>query len=379
MTSNHRNAATMTGNPPIARGDMIPSLTGVRAFAAFLVLTLHTSQNFPSSISNLTIVHSGYLGVDLFFILSGFIITHVYASDIASRNFKAFRIFLWHRFIRLFPAHAVVLIFLVILIAGAKSLNIRLSEPESWDYSVLPWHFFMMHAWGTTNIAGWNAPSWSVSAEWFAYLIFPVSLAGALSLPKRAVLPLAFFVLIFTALIYHFQGWALGSAWIGIPALMRVTSEFLCGVLIYRASRIDSRGPSAIASDGLAFGSLIAFCLGTSFGLADVWLVLLLAVLILGVSGPGPGVRALFGNRLVLWLGEISYSIYMVHFAVLLSLRHSSERILKNAPLSFQFSQIAMFVIGLVTTVIAAAILYYAVEQPARRRLRNVFGLLGAR
>lgn len=286
---------------------------------------------------------------------------------------------MWHQFIRLFPAHAVVLILLVVLIAVAKSLNIRLSEPESWNFNVLPWHFLMMHAWGTTNVAGWNAPSWSVSAEWFAYLIFPVCLAGALGLPRRAALPLALFVIILTSLLFHFQGWGLSSAWIGVPALTRVTSEFLCGVLIYRASRIDSRGLSAIASDGLAFGGLIAFSAGASFGLADVWLVLSLAALILGVSGPGPGVRALFANRLAIWLGEISYSIYMVHFAVLLSLRHGGERLFKHASLNFQISQIAMFGIGLAAAVIAAALLYYAVEQPARRRLRNVFGLLGTR
>ena len=362
----------------VARSDLIPTLTGVRAFAAFLVLALHASQNFPNSLSDLAIVQNGYLGVDLFFILSGFIITHVYASHMASLNLKALQIFLWHRLIRLFPAHAVVLILLVVIIAGARSFNIHLNDPEKWDYSVLPWHFLMMHAWGTTSVSGWNAPSWSISAEWFAYLIFPLALAGALILPKRAVLPTAFFVLILSAVIFHVEGWRIKSAWIGISALVRVTSEFFCGILIYRASRIDRHGLAPPVSDALTFGSLILLCVGTVLRLSDFGLIFLLAILILGVSGPGSGVRTLFGNRLVIWLGEISYSIYVVHFTVLLILRHGSERMLHHKLLDSQPASIGMFLVSLATTVIAAAILYYTVENPIRRRLRNAAGKFSA-
>ena len=378
LTNRPCNVTTAKGGLLVARGELIPALTGVRAFAAFLVLALHASQNFPNSLSDLAIIHHGYLGVDLFFILSGFIITHVYASHMASFNLRALQIFLWHRFIRLFPAHATVLIFLVIVIAGAKSFNIQLNEPESWDFSVLPWHFLMMHAWGTTSISGWNAPSWSVSAEWFAYLIFPLALPGMLIFSKRAVLPTAFFVLVLSAFIFHVQGWTIKTAWIGIPALLRVTSEFLCGMLIYRASRMDGYGLASPISDVLAFGSLILFCLGTVFKLADVGLILLLAILILGVSGPGPGVRTLFSNRLVLWLGEISYSIYVVHFPVVLILRHGSERMPHHNLLDSPSARIGMFLVSLAMTVIAATIFYYVVENPTRRYLRNAAGRYGA-
>jgi len=50
----------------------------------------------------------------------------------------------------------------------------------------------MLHAWGTTDVVGWNGPSWSISAEWFAYLMFPAISAVTLALPRHTAAPLAF-------------------------------------------------------------------------------------------------------------------------------------------------------------------------------------------
>ena len=93
---------------------------------------------------------------------------------------------------------------------------------------------------GNDRFAGWNAPSWSISAEWFAYLLFPAVAAGTLALPRRAALPLSFAMLLLAAFVFHLDGWAIEGAVVGPPALMRVASEFICGVLLYRAVRLDS-------------------------------------------------------------------------------------------------------------------------------------------
>ena len=85
----------------------VPPLTGIRALAALLVLGMHTEQNVPAGLDLLLPFFArGYLGVDFFFVLSGFIITHVYLAGLASPNLSAVQIFLWHRFIRLYPVHA---------------------------------------------------------------------------------------------------------------------------------------------------------------------------------------------------------------------------------------------------------------------------------
>jgi peptidoglycan/LPS O-acetylase OafA/YrhL len=85
----------------------VPPPTGIRALAALLVLGMQTEQNVPAGLDLLLPFFArGYLGVDFFFVLSGFIITHVYLASLASPNLSAVQIFLWHRFIRLYPVHA---------------------------------------------------------------------------------------------------------------------------------------------------------------------------------------------------------------------------------------------------------------------------------
>ena len=224
-----------------------PELTGVRAFAAMLVLTLHAGQNFPNWLVDEPLVRHGYLGVDLFFILSGFIIAYVYMRALVPVRARSLCVFFWHRFVRLFPAHATVLVLLVGLIVVLRFKGIELHEQKSWDYGDLPWHFLMMHAWGTTDVAGWNAPSWSISAEWFAYLLFPTIAAVVLALPRYSALPLAGAVLMVIAVIFYFFHWEIEWAWLGPPALLRVASEFVCGVLIYRTTRIDFVAPIPLA------------------------------------------------------------------------------------------------------------------------------------
>jgi peptidoglycan/LPS O-acetylase OafA/YrhL len=322
------------------------------------------------------LVQHGYLGVDLFFVLSGFIIAHVYLYDLVPARAKPLCIFLWHRFVRLFPAHATILLGLVVLVAGGRSAGFDFNEPQHWNYRDLPWHFLMVHAWGTTDIAGWNAPSWSISVEWFAYLPFPAVTAGTLALPRRAALPLAFATLLIGAVLFDVYRWSIEAAWIGPPALLRVASEFICGVLLYRAVRIDRTSLSLVQSDWLAFGGLLGFCAGAFFSANDFVLIACLAVLIAGVSGPGTGVRVVFGCRPAVWLGGISYSTYLVHFPVLLVLRHVTDHISFLRATESESIRLTLFVGSLGIVIGAASLLYYVVENPSRRRLRGLFGKL---
>nr|HAQ92626.1 hypothetical protein [Afipia sp.] len=99
---------------PYVLPKQIPALTGLRAVAALLVLGIHTDQTEPSQIKTfLPFLGQGHLGVDLFFILSGFIITHVYLANLREPSWRAVRIFLWHRLVRLYPVHVTVLFGLI--------------------------------------------------------------------------------------------------------------------------------------------------------------------------------------------------------------------------------------------------------------------------
>src|SRR5438128_11169667 len=91
---------------PSNAAQYVPALTGIRALAALLVLGMHTEQNVPAGLNSvLPFFARGYLVVDFFFILSGFIITHVYFATIASPIRSALQFFFWLRFIWLYLVH----------------------------------------------------------------------------------------------------------------------------------------------------------------------------------------------------------------------------------------------------------------------------------
>ena len=170
----------MRAKHPSSAAQYVPALTGIRALAALLVLGMHTEQNVPAGLDSLLPFFArGYLGVDFFFVLSGFIITHVYFASLASPSRSAVQIFLWHRLIRLYPVHITVLAGLVAIVSLAHAAGFTFNNPQEWQWNELLWQLTLLHAWGVTASPGWNAPSWSISAEWFAYLLFPL-LAPAL-------------------------------------------------------------------------------------------------------------------------------------------------------------------------------------------------------
>ena len=350
----------------------VPALTGIRALAALLVLGMHTEQNVPAGLDSLLPFFArGYLGVDFFFVLSGFIITHVYLASLASPNFSAAQIFLWHRLIRLYPVHITVLAGLVAIISFVGAAGFALNNPQEWKWNDLLWQLTLLHAWGVTRSPGWNAPSWSISAEWFAYLLFPVLAPTLMWVRERGIaLLIGLAALAAMALLFAMANWTLNT-WVGVPALTRVFGEFLCGAAFCRAVALSHELPLPRA-DLLGTGAFLAFLFGASGGLQDFALVTLLALTILGTAMSGGYWARILSSRPFVWLGEVSYSVYLVHFPILIVIRRLWERLgfaeWQPAGKIFAFLATVVLVVGL------AAMLFYIVERPARARLRDQMG-----
>src|SRR5262252_662430 len=279
----------------------VPALTGIRALAALLVLGMHTEQNVPSGLDSLLPFFArGYLGVDFFFVLSGFIITHVYFARLASASRNAVQIFLWHRFIRLYPVHITVLVGLVAIVSVAGVAGFTLNNPQEWQWSELFWQLTLLHAWGVTVSPGWNAPSWSISAEWFACLLFPLLAPALIWARGRAIaLLIAVAALAATALLFAMVDWTLNT-WVGAPALARVFGEFLCGAALCRAVALSDK-LALPRGDILATSAFLAFLFGASLGLQDFALVALLALTILGAALSRGHVMRILGSRALVW------------------------------------------------------------------------------
>jgi peptidoglycan/LPS O-acetylase OafA/YrhL len=350
----------------------IPALTGIRAIAALLVLCIHVDQNVPTSIvTYLPFIARGYLGVDFFFVLSGFIITHVYLASFQKLNGGALRIFLWHRFIRLYPVHVTMLLAMIAMVLIAKASGRDFSEAY-FKTSDLVWQFLMLHAWGFADVASWNVPSWSISAEWFAYLLFPLMTPGLFALRSRtAAAALAVASLAVMTAIFIVLKWDLNS-FVGAPALLRVTGEFVCGAALCRLVTIE--GVSRRWSGDLVGAiALAAFLVAASAGVSDFILVALLAITIFGTAVANGFLANFLGSRVGVWLGETSFSIYMIHFPILIVLRRIYEKLgYANWPAA---GHATAFVLAFAIVIAAAALLYYAVERPMRTRLRDRMGV----
>lgn len=352
----------------------ISSLTGIRALAAFLVLFLHADQNIPIGITHIGVMSRGYLGVDLFFLLSGFILTYVYFDTMERPSGRKFAIFMWHRFIRLYPVHIAVLAALVIVVLGTERLGLNLRSPEAFTFGALPWQVLLVHAWGVTEQVSWNVPSWSISAEWFAYLCFPLVAVGlGRVLDLRLLLAIAAASLGTAALIFSMAGWGLSGAWIAPSALVRIAGSFVCGAALCRYAVLrDALERKSTFNDAAAMIALAAFLVLPSFGAPDFALIALLAVFISTLAMSSGVTARLFSLAAMVWLGEISYSLYMVHFPVLraLSIVFKPDRLAAMGPVA----AIGVYCLSIGICVAVAAALYYLVERPLRIRLRNAVG-----
>lgn len=343
----------------MAERSHIAPLTGLRFFAAFAVMLFHFREVAPGKvwhypIGDTILSHGGY-GVDLFFILSGFILTHVYGVSFSQGITRAkVKEFLAFRFARLYPVHVVTIAFLCMLYLGQLTLSGHSTalHPERYSIPSLLAALTMTHAWFGLETP--DLPSWSISAEWFVYLLFPFFCLIRNRFPKAA-------------LIFVCVGGALISVWQTKYALPRVTGGFLIGMALYPTARhIIARLKSAPW-----FGCLVVVAAGVWFSVPGrsprlEVSVLLFALLIVALTNPRDWLTNVLAVRICVYLGEISYSVYMFHWIARILVRTFLTRLglLQSLPGGLVVSCYVL------VTMCGAVLLYHVIERPWRRRLR---------
>lgn len=360
----------MTSAAPSAGRPEIPGLTGLRAFAALWVVAHHNRVFVEGRLGEpwMGILDRGYLGVDLFFTLSGFVLAYNYGGRIVDAT--SYGRFIALRLARLYPLHLATLAVVVGLVATANLTGLHLLSPKlhAFDHHLLL-HLLMIHAWGFETGLRYNQVSWSISAEFFAYLLFPLAWAITVRFRRPAVTAIAA-LLSAGATVLALR--ALGHPSLHVPtqhALVRVSGEFLAGALAFRLwDRLGRARLPAGASDAALLG-LVALALVPA---ADPWLAVAAPGLVLVLAAAtGRAIHA-FTNPVALYLGRISYSIYLTHMMVLAGL----HRVLP----SFQLGTLGLARDLGVLAAHAAAILavasasYHFFEWPARQALRARLG-----
>ncbi|MBA4805083.1 MAG: acyltransferase [Brevundimonas sp.] len=355
---------------PVATPPDLRALTTLRFLAAAWVV-LYTAWAYLDVGVVPTAVTKGYLGVEVFFVLSGFILSHVYLEQAGSRRFS-YGGFLWARIARVYPLHLVTLAAMAGLGLAATAGGIAVDASLT-DWRALPAHLGLIHAWGLAPSAAFNHPSWSISAEWFAYLTFPVFAAAAWRLRARPWVAVALAATGAIALYAGFErlaGFPLTEATFRWGAL-RIVPCFALGCalyLVYRRAPLRHAGAAAlVCSAGLLASASLA--------LWDPVTVLFAGGLILALGSLANDRAGALASPAGVYLGEISYSVYMVCAPVLLVMTNLAARALGADDKRFH-----VFVwLGIVAAIpVAAMATYHLVERPARKALRGLAARNGA-
>ena len=287
----------------------IPSLTGLRGVAALWVVFFHMADNAP-----IPVIRFGYMGVDIFFILSGFVLSYVYARKFTIRDFRSYSNFIQARIARIYPLHLVTLFTLGVIVLCAPEHFMRYPTPEQrWGIGSFFASIFLIQNWAHWLPTCWNTPSWSLSAEFFAYLIFPVFL-GVTQRWQGTKIPLmfAFGSLLLFQLFMRTKGINGGNV-TGTPGMLRMVFEFACGCLLYRAIS-NGLQPLPLVADLVAVGLLLASFLIEG---ADFLALPAFAVIVLLAAQDRNLIACCLSVAPIVFLGEISYSVYLVHWIIL--------------------------------------------------------------
>ena len=301
------------------------------------------------------------LFVDMFFILSGFVISYSYPSD--ARGVRAYSRFMIRRIARIYPLHLLSLLVFVVLIGVGLERTAR-STPLDFLYNLL-----LLQAWGVTNHLSFNSPSWSISAEFFCYLIFPL-----LMLFARKLHPLALAAVVaglYLVLAHgHLPIWQERSQMYGANydyGMLRALPSFLNGILLAILFRMSQPyRQKRVVFAGIAMFGISVLVLNV-FAKPDLAILLFSCAILLTAVGES-AFTEFPGARLLGRLGNTSYAIYMLHDAVLIAAFKPLWTWLGLRPDQFGLFALACCV---VLTIVADRTYAYF-ENPARRLVNRL-------
>jgi peptidoglycan/LPS O-acetylase OafA/YrhL len=370
----------------------LTTLTPLRGIAALIVVVFHSNLMFMSfmPIDKPHFVTSGWLWVDFFFVLSGFILTYVYGYTFEnSITTASYWKYIKARFARVYPLHFVTMIFCLICAFiithyanGLHPFFATMVNPLSAIASL-----FLVQSLGIYMTAPLNSPSWSLSTEWWMYMLFPL-LAPFFYRIKflGKVLTLIGIAGLFLFVKYYLGPVSLpfpgGSPSLNVVAdfgFFRCMAGFLLGMLlfsIYEKSVAINFFKRSWVFVVFFMGTIVAMHKGAE----DIIVIASFPFIILSAAYNTSTIRKILDAPFLQRLGDWSFSIYMVHVPIIyvfwiFQMKANPTMWAEFGPkpvdpATYPIALVACFVI-IVLTLLVASFTYRFVEVPARNYLNR--------
>jgi len=358
---------------------MFPALEGLRALGALSVATAHS---WPSVIRDLDWFNGSFAVVEMFFVLSGFLVTRAYGERV--NGLRDIGVFATKRLGRLYPLHLAVLLTWVALFYGKQLLNTGLAAfgvdlgmtpvgvqaPFDVQYFIL--NLGLLHGLGFQDSLAFNFPSWSISAEFAAFLL--VMAAFALTGSRSARIRVA--ILGLGLCIAHFVWtWVTGDEALAINealvarGITRSGAAYFIGVLAFEWQR-SHRLTANVWQQGV-IQALLVLCLlalipnQSAVPLAQLWAAVLWAMLIISLCTGGGWLVRLLSAAPMVWLGQRSYAVYITHGLLLLLVQRRVVLLADEVLLNLAYLVYLFACVGL------AALAHRFIEKPSYKPFRR--------
>lgn len=359
----------------------IKPLTSLRGIAAIYVFFHHLIGYNLKTVGDKVLEHTqlianGYLWVDFFFILSGFLLALLYQQSFSEKKISP-TTFWVKRIARIYPLHLFVLgLFVLVQLAlylkGNSQVFVDQFSIPDLIRSLLLVHAIQIHP----SFTPWNGPSWSVSAEWVAYLLFPVIVLALYKLQENTHKLL--FVVAALVGLYFVEGATNRQLDLtGYLGLMRCLLEFSLGIVLSNGlynSEFSSRW-LVNSFTQVALSALLIWTLHLDG--YDVVSVALMALIIASVSGGSSAFNNLLSQPWLVYLGMISYSIYMIHWFVFSAVEKVASFVfgIKLKELTATMDLLFVSMICVLLVFVSSVFCFHVIEEPLRKWIPRKLGM----
>jgi peptidoglycan/LPS O-acetylase OafA/YrhL len=332
----------------------IKPLTSLRGIFALWVVLFHLHAWSENPDNPLIIIDRGYLGVDFFFMLSGFILAARHGEEFTpTYNFNTHVRFLIKRFGRMFPLHWAVL-----LVVVASCILFR--EPLYW-WTHIASEAALVHRWDLFYVprAALNGPDWSISTEWAANIAFPVFI-WITGFRNRSTLYSSFSTILFLSilifLILMHGNMDVAEANSLLP-LLRCFAEFGLGIILFQRRDLFYQ-----ISGDLSALVILTFILAGLWLRYDLLVIFAMITLLPGLALNGQYLATILSTPPLYFLGIISYSIYLIQVPIITAI----DKFLMGSPFASVMHWLIIFpIVGFAT------LTYRFIENPANKLLKS--------